>query len=215
MNDRIEFLDKISVENPLVIDWLMLTYKVFNNSTQLFNNVATLPENQAILTENKAAYSENKSNLYDNLQLDFDENDDSSTNSNTNNNTIVKAPSCKSDVEDNSNTEIVHWKKDQIDRYTEFAYSLIKEYQVIDKQKFMEKFGNRFKNEFSTSDMQKVNIKSSLFKWEEKIHNNIYNRLILTGKIVFKKPNYLSSDFIMQNAKNIKTIVSTENTMQE
>jgi hypothetical protein len=201
MDNRKEFLDKVSTMDARTFGLVVVMAEYLINPTQIVNDTTTVHKE--------------KSDLFDNFQLQSKELNDSTENLNTTKETSVKTLSCEPNVKNNSDKESTQWKREQINKYTEFAYSLIKENEVIDKQKFMDKFGKRFMNEFSASDLQKVNLKSSLFKWEEKIHNNIYNRLILTGKIVFTKPNYISSDFIMKKAKNIKTIVSTENTMQQ
>lgn len=96
------------------------------------------------------------------------------------------------------------WTRKNIDVYVKFVENFVlKNKGFIHKDNLREAFGKKFENSLSDFDKLQVSPKSSILIWQKKLHDNIYNRLILKNIIVFDDPYYIHVDYIKKWYKAI------------
>lgn len=102
------------------------------------------------------------------------------------------------------------WTRKNIDVYVKFVENFVlKNKGFIHKDNLREAFGKKFENSLSDFDKLQVSPKSSILIWQKKLHDNIYNRLILKNIIVFDDPYYIHVDYIKKWYKAINNPVNS------
>jgi hypothetical protein len=90
------------------------------------------------------------------------------------------------------------WDRKRSDQYIEFIVKIIKTKEVVSKDYIREQFYIKFKHLLTENDKSKYKSSNDLLVWQKKLHDCIYNRLMLNKKVVFKDPFYISSELIKE-----------------
>jgi predicted house-cleaning NTP pyrophosphatase (Maf/HAM1 superfamily) len=175
--------------------------KLYDFMAELFT-ADTVNSSQPI---NQPNNSENDKNIFSDFVLEDHKLITSEKNQSSNDNTESKSNNIEPEKQSSQT-----WTRKNIDVYVKFVESFVlKNKGFIHKDYLREAFGKKFENNLSDFDKLQVSPKSSILIWQKKLHDNIYNRLILKNIIVFDDPYYIHVDYIKKWYKAINNPVNS------
>lgn len=175
--------------------------KLYDFMAELFTG-DTVNSSQPI---NQPNNSENDKNIFSDFVLEDHKLITSEKNQSSNDNTESKSNNIEPEKQSSQT-----WTRKNIDVYVKFVESFVlKNKGFIHKDYLREAFGKKFENNLSDFDKLQVSPKSSILIWQKKLHDNIYNRLILKNIIVFDDPYYIHVDYIKKWYKAINNPVNS------